>query len=59
MNFRKWFESDPGPQQMAPQSGPNPPQVPVDLPKSKMRFVKPLGNLTPNFPNNTRSFAKK
>jgi hypothetical protein len=69
MNFRQWFESDPGPTQMAPANGPNPMQIPIDLPKNidlekdnhliRKRHTKtprPLGNVTPNFPLDRRDF---
>lgn len=62
MNFRQWFlESDPGPVQMAPANGPNPMQIPISLhgksfPRKK---PKPLGELTPNFPNDNRDFMSK
>ena len=58
LNFKQWFESDPGPTQMTPVIGPNPMQVPV--PKSNKDVLdkkpRPLGRLTPNFPKDKRDF---
>ena len=62
LNFKQWFESDPGPTQLTPYAGPapNPMQIPINLPKPKRGFLvktpKPLGELTPNFPNDKRDF---
>ena len=57
--FKQWLESNPFPtQQMVTPNGPNPYQF-VPGKNSEKNQPPPLGETTPNFPKNKRSFAKK
>jgi len=57
MKFRQWFESNPFPD-LGPVRGNNPIQW-VPGKNSDKKQPPPLGKITPAFPKNTRSFAKK
>jgi hypothetical protein len=59
MKFKQWLESNPFPtSQLGPVRGNNPVQW-VPGKNSEKKQPPPLGDLTPAFPKNNRSFAKK